>query len=62
MDMNDEMTIIVVTRRFVIAVDAAGNRERVETAARATVAVGHVLSRGDFCALRDGGSAEMGEP
>lgn len=49
--MPSDLTIIVVTKRFVIAVDENGHRYRVETPTPATVAKGAVLTFDAFHAL-----------
>ena len=49
--LSDELTVIAVTNRFVIAVDADGRRERVETPGRSSVAKGDTLTREALLAL-----------
>ena len=48
---SDELTVIAVTSRFVIAVDESGRRERVETPGRAGVEKGATLTREALWAL-----------
>ena len=48
---SDNLTVIAVTNRFVIAVDADGRRERVETPGRAAVEKGDTLTREAMLAL-----------